>query len=85
MAWIHWHIEAECWIFLSVIQAIIDSDHGLSPEQHPAIIWTNNAIFLIEHSEKRSDLHQNTNIFLEENEFEDVVCKMTSSCRSAMC
>ena len=40
-------IEAEWRIYASVNYAIIDSDNGLSPDRHQAIIWTSAGILLI--------------------------------------
>ena len=41
-------VEAEWHIYVSVSQAIIRSDNGVSPGQHHAIIWTSAEILLIE-------------------------------------
>ena len=47
---------------------IIGSDNGLSPARRQAIIWTNAAILLIR--------PLGTNIFIQENAFENIVCEM---------
>ena len=57
---------------------IIDSDNGLSPERRRVIIWTNAAILLIWTlgNKLQWNFNQNSNIFIEENAFENVVCEM---------
>ena len=46
----------------------IGSDNGLLLEWHQAIIWTNAVVLLT--------FNGKTNIFFEENTFENVVCEM---------
>ena len=63
--------------------AIIGSDNGLSPEWRQAIMWTNAGILLFvplgtNFGEK---FNRNSNIFIEENTFENVVCEMFISSR----
>ena len=58
--------------------SIIGSDNVLLPGRRQAIIWTNAAILLIEtlrtiFSEIWNEIHA---IFIQENAFENVVCKM---------
>ena len=53
---------------------IIDSDNGLSPDRHQAIIWTNAGILLIEHK-IQWNLNWNSYIFIHENAFKIVICQ----------
>ena len=48
---------------------IIDSDNGLSPGWHQAIIWTNAGILLIQTlgTQLQWNLNQNSYIFIQEN------------------
>ena len=41
-------IKAQCLIYASVNNAIIGSDHGLSPPSRQTIIWANACVLLIE-------------------------------------
>ena len=52
---------------------IIGSNNGLLPERRQAIIWTNAGILLIG---LQWNINRNSNIFIEENTFENVVCEM---------
>ena len=59
------------------------SDNGLSPRRHRAIIWTTAEILLIwplrtNLSEIWENFIWNSNIFIEENLFKNVVCDMLS-------
>ena len=59
---------------------IIGSDNGLPPGRRQAIIWNNDEILLIQTlgtnlSEILSEIHSN---FIQENAFQNVVCKMAS-------
>ena len=61
---------------------IIGSDNGLSPGRRQAIIWTNAGILLIgplgtNFSEILIGI---SNIFIQENAFENVVCELASIC-----
>ena len=62
--------------------ATIGSDNGLSPGRRQAIIWTNAAILLI--GTLRTNFIEiligSSNIFIEENAHEDVVCEMHPFC-----
>ena len=51
---------------------IIGSDNGLSPGRHQAIIWTNAGKLLIG-NKLQWNFNRNSNIFIEENTFENVV------------
>ena len=54
---------------------IIGSDNGLLPGQRQAIIWTNAGILLIGPlGTNFSKIDRNSNISIEENSFENVVC-----------
>ena len=55
----------------------IGSDNDLSPVQCQAIIWTNAGILLIG--------PLGTNIFIQENTFESVVCKMPTKLFRPQC
>ena len=58
---------------------IIGSDNGLSPGRRQAIIRTNAGILLIEPWNKLQwNSNQNSNIFIQENAFEYVVCDMAA-------
>ena len=54
---------------------IIGSDNGLSPERRQAIIWT----------KLQWNFNQNSNIFIQENAFENVICEMTSILSRPQC
>ena len=55
---------------------ITGSDNGLSPGQCQAIIWTNAGMLLIWPlgNKLQWNVKRNSNIFIEENTFENVVC-----------
>ena len=58
---------------------IIGSDNGLSPGRRQAIIWTNAGILLIGPlGINFSEILFETNIFIQENAFENAVCKIVS-------
>ena len=59
---------------------IIGSDNGLLPGRHQAIIWTNAGILLIGPSGTHVSeiLIENSYIFIQENAYENVDCKMMS-------
>ena len=59
---------------------IIGSDNGLSPGRPQAIIWTNAGILLIGPlgTNFSEILKRNSNIFIQENVLENVVCEMAS-------
>ena len=61
---------------------IIVSDNGLSPYRRQAIIWTIAEILLIGPlgTNLSEFFYQNSNICIQENAFENVVCKLTSIC-----
>ena len=44
---IHWPIEVEWCIYVSVNYPIIGLDNGLDPVQRQAIIWSSESLFLI--------------------------------------
>ena len=60
--------------------AIIGADNGLSPDRCQAIIWTNVGILLNGPHRKKLqwNFNRNSYIFIQENAFENVVCKMTA-------
>ena len=55
---------------------IIGSDNGLQPGRRQAIIWINTRILLIWRLGTHFNFNRNSNIFIEENTFEIVVCEM---------
>ena len=59
---------------------IIGSNNGLSPGLRQAIIWTNAGILLIGPIETNFNeiFNQNSNIFIQENVFESIVCEMAA-------
>ena len=64
---------------------IIGSDNGLSPGRRQAIIWSIlNQCWIIVNWTLRNKLqwnfNRNSDIFIQENGFENVVCKMASIC-----
>ena len=66
---------------------IIGSDNGLLPGRHQAIIWINAGILLIVPLGTNfiSILYRNSNIFIQENEFENGVCEMASILSQPQC
>ena len=64
------------------VVTIIGSDNGLAPGWHQAIIWINTGILLIGPlgTYRQWNFNQNSNIFIEENMFQDVNCKMLFIC-----
>ena len=65
-------------IYTSLNLATISSDNGLAPYRHQASIWTNAGVLLIgtletNLSEILIEIH--TFSFIQENVFENVVCK----------
>ena len=52
---------------------IIGSDNGLAPGLRQAIIWTNDGMLLIG-NKLQWNIEQNQYIFIQGNEFENVVC-----------
>ena len=60
---------------------IIGPDNGLSPGRRQAIIWTYAGILLIRPRNKLQwKFNRNSNIFIQENALENVVCQMASIC-----
>ena len=61
---------------------IIASDNGLSPRRRQAIIWTNAGILLIKTFRNKLQWNciQKSNIFIQGNAFENVVCEMAAIC-----
>ena len=57
---------------------IIGSVNGVSPGRRQAIIWTSDGILLIGplRNKVQWNLNRNSNIFIEENTFENFVCEM---------
>ena len=53
---------------------IVGSDDGLSPGRRQAIIWTNAGIWTLG-NKFQWNFNRNSNIFIEENTFENVVCE----------
>ena len=66
---------------------IIGSDNGLSPGRRQAIIRTNAGILLIEPLGKKLqwNFNRNSNIFIQENAFESVVCEMAAILSRPQC
>ena len=60
---------------------IIGSDNGLSPGRSQAIIWTNAGILLIGplvRNKLQWNFNRNSNIFIQENARENIICEMAS-------
>ena len=65
---------------------IIGSDNGLSPGRRQAIIWTNSGILLIGPlGTNFRNFNRNSNIFIQENALENVVCEMSSILSRSQC
>ena len=66
---------------------IIGSDNGLSPGRRQAIIWTNAGLLLIRHlgTNFSEILIGISNIFIQENGLENVVCEMASILSRPQC
>ena len=66
---------------------IVGSDNGLLPGRRQAIIWTNAGLFV--NSNLRNKLQwnikQNSDIFIQENAFENVVCEMAAILSQPQC
>ena len=70
------HFQARPHISMTPNQAVTDSDNGLSLARHRAVVWINIGLFSIGNIFQRN-WNQNTTIFVDENDFENVVCKMS--------
>ena len=68
------------YVYLAVNITIIGSDNGLSPDLHQAIIWTNAGIFFNSTlgNKLQWNINWNSYVFIEENEFENVVWKFAA-------
>ena len=66
---------------------IIGSDNGLSPGRRQAIIWTNDGILLIRplRTNFSNFFFRNSNIFIQQNALENVVCEMASILSRPQC
>ena len=66
---------------------IIGSDNGLSPGRRQAIIWNNDGLLLIEPlgTKLQWNFNQNSNIFIQENALEHVVCEIASILSRPQC
>ena len=68
---------------------IIGSDYGLSPGRRQDIIWTNDVILNIVNWTLWNKLQRNfnrySNIFIQENGIQNVVCEMASILSRAQC
>ena len=77
---------------------IIGSDNGLSPGRRQAIVWTNARILLIRPPKGRINnilalvqiklpwnCNRNSNVFIQENALENVVCEMASISSRPQC
>ena len=72
-------IEAECHIYASLKWVTIGSHNGLSPIRRQAIIWINAGLVSIGTTPRNTfqwNLSRNFRIFIQENVFENVGCKM---------
>ena len=59
--------------------SITDLDNGLSSNRHQVIIWTNTGLLLIGSlAAYINDIRVKITIFIAENAFENVVCKMAA-------
>ena len=65
---------------------IIGSDNGLSPGWRQAIIWTNAGILFIgPFGTNQWNFNRNSNIFIQENAFESVICEMVAILSWSQC
>ena len=66
---------------------IIASDNGLSPDRRQAIIWTNARVSVngTLRNKLQWNLNWNSNIFIQENVFESVVCEMAAILSRPQC
>ena len=66
---------------------IIGSDKGLSPGRRQAIIWTNAGILLITPlgTNFNEFFYRNSYIFIQENAFQNVVCKIAAILSRPQC
>ena len=68
----------------------IDSDNGLSPGRRQAITWTNAGIFWTgplgrSFSEVKWNSNRNTNSFIQESAYKNVVCEMVNILSHLQC
>ena len=68
-----WHTHTHIYIYV-----IFGSDNGLLTGGHQAIIWTNAGIFLIKSTASNFIDFEVKFIFIQENAFENVICKMAA-------
>ena len=65
---------------------VIGSDNGLSPGRRQAIMWTNDGILLIRPLNKLQwNFIRNSNISIQQNALENVVCEMASILSRPQC
>ena len=67
---------------------IIGSNNGLSPDRRQAIIWINAGLLLIGplyRNKLQWNLNLNSNIFIQENAFESVVCETAAILSRPQC
>ena len=62
---------------------IIGSDNDLSPGRRQAIVWTNAGILLI--GPFQWNFNRNSNIFIQENTFQNVACEMAAILSRPQC
>ena len=81
----HWgRMTRICVIKLSIIVA----DNGLSPDRHQAIIWTNagwNIVNWTLRSILQWNIYRNSYILIQENLFQNAVCKKGRFVSASMC
>ena len=65
--------------------AIIGSDNGLLPGRRQVINWISVGILFIGPSGINCNFNRNVHIFIQENAFENVVCKMASILSRPQC
>ena len=73
MTYTHTHI----YIYVCVC-VILGSDNGLLTGGHQAIIWTSAGIFFIKSTASNFIDFEVKFIFIQENAFENVICKMAA-------
>ena len=58
-------------MYVSVRQTIIGSDNGLAPSSEPMLIYC----YLNSGNKFQWNLSKNSNLFIQENAFENIVCE----------
>ena len=82
------NLSTQCRIFASVIRVIIGSGNGLSPACSAPSHYLNQCWFIVNwtlRNRPQWNFNRNSNIFIEENAFENVVWKMAAILSRTQC